>query len=331
MATKTAAGLVEFCKQCLNAKLGYVFGAFGRVCTTSLLDQCARNNPSPNLAGGPMRKLGEKWLGKRVVDCSGMIKYYLMTDKFGQDPKYTLALDTCININKAVKSGNINTLPETPGTLVYMPGHVGVYIGNGQVIESKGTAYGVCQTALKGRGWTKWFQIKEIDYTQSTSFVPLSLDTSEYTFKKLNQVYTLLAKGTEHPTVTSNNPKVCKVAYLKKDSRGYLFNLTSMGVGVATITAKTSKKTISIRVSCGCDIDTTNYTCKSGDTYTFLVKCIEKPNITIDDVNVAEVTYKGSDSRGHLFQMKAKKPGKTVIRSTLGTMSDRMNVTVNSK
>lgn len=47
-----------------------------------------------------------------------------------------------------------------------MPGHVGVYIGNGQVVEARGHAYGVVQTALKGRGWTKWGKCKFIEYVE---------------------------------------------------------------------------------------------------------------------------------------------------------------------
>ena len=87
MSKKTHTGLVSFCKECLAAKLGYVYSAFGRVGTKSLLDQAASNYPANNLAGGAMREVGEKWLGRRVVDCSGMIKYYLMADKFGDDPE----------------------------------------------------------------------------------------------------------------------------------------------------------------------------------------------------------------------------------------------------
>ena len=89
MAKKTNTGLVSFCKECLTAKLGYVYSAFGRVCTKSLLDQAASHYPANNLAGGQMRKVGEKWLGRRVVDCSGVIKYYLMADKFGDCLLYT--------------------------------------------------------------------------------------------------------------------------------------------------------------------------------------------------------------------------------------------------
>lgn len=39
MTGKTNTGLVEFCKQVLNDKCGYVYGTYGQVCTLSLLEQ----------------------------------------------------------------------------------------------------------------------------------------------------------------------------------------------------------------------------------------------------------------------------------------------------
>ena len=47
-------------------------------------------------------------------------------------------------------------MPDVPGVLVFMPGHVGIYIGNGKVIEARGHAYGVVETNLVGRGWKEW-------------------------------------------------------------------------------------------------------------------------------------------------------------------------------
>ena len=43
-------------------------------------------------------------------------------------------------------------------------GHIGVYIGNGEVIEAMGTKYGVVKTQLEGRGWTHWLEIPYINY-----------------------------------------------------------------------------------------------------------------------------------------------------------------------
>ena len=64
----------------------------------------------------------------------------------------------------ATVSGTIDTMPDTPGLAVWMEGHIGVYIGGGQVIEAMGTTYGVVKTELDGRGWTHWLEIPYIDY-----------------------------------------------------------------------------------------------------------------------------------------------------------------------
>ena len=54
--------------------------------------------------------------------------------------------------------------PDTPGLAVWKSGHIGVYIGNGEVIEAMGTKYGVVKTKLAGRGWSAWLQIPYISY-----------------------------------------------------------------------------------------------------------------------------------------------------------------------
>ena len=43
-------------------------------------------------------------------------------------------------------------------------GHIGIYIGDGKVIEAMGTKYGVVETELAGRGWTHWLKVPYITY-----------------------------------------------------------------------------------------------------------------------------------------------------------------------
>lgn len=169
--SKTSTGLVEFVKQALNNGAGYVYGTFGQTCTTALLDAKAKQYPANNLAGGSMRKTGEKWMGKRVMDCVGLIKYYLWSDGYGMNPVYNSSQDKSANgmLSACLESGSIGSMPDIPGILVFMPGHVGVYIGNGEVIESKGTAYGVVKTIFKGRGWKNWGKCPYISYTSQPS------------------------------------------------------------------------------------------------------------------------------------------------------------------
>ncbi|MGE4485851.1 MAG: hypothetical protein AB7C97_12155, partial [Oscillospiraceae bacterium] len=60
--------------------------------------------------------------------------------------------------------GDISSMPDTPGLAVWHDGHIGIYIGNGGVIEAMGTKYGVVKTQLADRGWTAWLEIPYITY-----------------------------------------------------------------------------------------------------------------------------------------------------------------------
>ena len=66
--------------------------------------------------------------------------------------------------HSATVSGTIDTIPETPGLAVWHEGHIGVYIGNGEVVEAMGTRYGVVKTKLEGARWTHWLKIPYISY-----------------------------------------------------------------------------------------------------------------------------------------------------------------------
>ena len=52
--------------------------------------------------------------------------------------------------NLATVKGKIGTMPDIPGLAVRYQNHVGVYIGNGEVIEARGVDYGV------GEDKTEW-------------------------------------------------------------------------------------------------------------------------------------------------------------------------------
>lgn len=43
---------------------------------------------------------------------------------------------------------------------------MGVYVGNGKVIEARGHKYGVVETNLGGRGWKQWGKLDWIDYVE---------------------------------------------------------------------------------------------------------------------------------------------------------------------
>lgn len=157
---KTNKGLVEYCQ----AQLGkpYWYGSFGNFGTLAFYDQKKKQYPSQYAwAYDPQDTM------QKVHDCVGLIKGYLWCDN-PQDgtPTYNPAQDKSANgmKNACTVCGDISTIPELPGVLVFKTGHVGVYVGNGEVIEARGHNYGVVKTKLNERGWTSWGQCPYITY-----------------------------------------------------------------------------------------------------------------------------------------------------------------------
>lgn len=168
MATKTNTGLVAYAK----AQLGkpYWYGCFGQKSTSSLLTAKARQYPTLYTAGRIANC--RKQYGVKVHDCVGLIKGYLWSDSATDlTPTYNAAQDKSANgmYNACRERGTLATMPDLPGVLVFMNGHVGVYIGGGYVIEARGFSSGVVKTKLAGRGWTKWGKCPYITYSKATA------------------------------------------------------------------------------------------------------------------------------------------------------------------
>ena len=66
----------------------------------------------------------------------------------------------------ATEKGSIDSMPEIPGLAVWHSGHIGIYIGGGEVIEAMGTRYGVVRTNLTDGSWTHWLKVPYITYVE---------------------------------------------------------------------------------------------------------------------------------------------------------------------
>lgn len=159
--SKTGQGLVEYAL----AQLGkpYWWGTFGQTASAGLLAEKRQQYPERYTAGDFTAQFGQK-----VHDCVGLIKGYLWCDTPDSEPIYKAAQDVAVSglYMVCTKSGSIDTMPNIPGVCVFMRnmGHVGVYIGDGYVIEASGHAMGVVQTKLAGRGWGLWGKPRWISY-----------------------------------------------------------------------------------------------------------------------------------------------------------------------
>ena len=143
----------------------YWFGTFGQKASTSLLTSKRKQYPNyyTDSDFSSQAKAGQK-----VHDCGGVIKGALMSPN--ADPnaivkynaKYDVDSDTMLN--QCSESGSIGSIPEIEGVLVFKKGHVGVYIGDGKVVEARGHKYGVIESNLGDMPWTNWGKHKDIEY-----------------------------------------------------------------------------------------------------------------------------------------------------------------------
>lgn len=158
---KTAKALVEYCFKQLGRP--YWYGTFGQRATRQLYLNRKATYPRYYTASD-----FECQFGQKVHDCIGLVKGFFWCDD-ADSTHYVYKKDfpdvsADGQYNRSTRKGDISTLPETPGVLVFMKGHVGVYVGNGEVIEARGHKFGVVKTKLSERSWKRWALIDEISY-----------------------------------------------------------------------------------------------------------------------------------------------------------------------
>ena len=167
-ATKNNLDLVQWAIAAQRNRWGYVWGTFGQVLDNNLYN--AKLQQYPEEVGRYADFIQSNWLGGRTADCVGFIKGYSWLDAQTLQINYAANGMPDINADQmyqyAIEKGSIDTIPEIPGLAVWHQGHIGIYIGNGQVIEAKGTQYGVVQTQLADGSWTHWLKIPYINYVE---------------------------------------------------------------------------------------------------------------------------------------------------------------------
>lgn len=160
----------------------YWYGTCVYKCTTSTLNSKSKQYPS-HYTSDRMSKY-KSHVSKKMVsaDCVGLGKGYNWTyggegviESIGTDKTFKSKYgnncpDKSANgmftyaKSKGLKWGKISTIPEVPGLAVRYDGHVGFYVGNGEVIEARGFNYGIVKTKLAGRKWDHWYEFPGIKY-----------------------------------------------------------------------------------------------------------------------------------------------------------------------
>lgn len=154
--TIKASNLVALFRQARDERWGYIWGESGGIWTQKEQDSATRDMTIQH---------GQKWVGKRVADCSGLFRWaanelggYVY---HGSNTMWNAYTDPDMR-------GAVGGLMEIfPGTAVYQNTngkrtHVGLYVGVGKygvetVIEAQGTRTGVVESKLSA--WDEWGEL----------------------------------------------------------------------------------------------------------------------------------------------------------------------------
>ena len=175
----TNKGLVKYAQSMLDYGSPYWYGTYGNTATEKLYQEKKRQYPSNYPPQKWTYESFKTQFGRKVHDCIGLVKRYLMNPTIGEDgyvrdplatSKYNAKYDISANMleAQAKEKGAISTIPEIVGLIVWKSGHVGIYIGNGWVIEERGHSYGTVKTKLSERPWVKWIKHPDITYVTDT-------------------------------------------------------------------------------------------------------------------------------------------------------------------
>lgn len=153
--------LISKFQYALEDHWGYIWGQWGGTWT-----QAKQNAASREMTV----KYGSKWIGHRVADCSGMFRWAY--SELGEAIAHgsNSIFDRYCSAKGTLKNGKRTDGADLlPGTAVFTGdakehGHIGLYVGNGKVIEAAGTRQGVIKSDVTDSKWTYWGELKAVDY-----------------------------------------------------------------------------------------------------------------------------------------------------------------------
>jgi hypothetical protein len=167
--------LIEKFQQALGEKWGYIWGTDGEKWTAAKQKQLEKTTDADRAQG---RQYGSKWIGSMVADCSGLFSWaFKKLGGYMYHGSDTMYRKYCTYKGELKKGKRTDGLAMKPGTAVFVwngkkYSHVGLFIGNGTVIEAMGTINGVTTSKVTASKWTHWGELKNVNYTNQEQTDP---------------------------------------------------------------------------------------------------------------------------------------------------------------
>lgn len=155
---------VKIAKDIQSMNTAYAWGTFGQKKTDSFIDSKMKQYPKWYNTTR-VNHLKAQSNDTYLFDCVGLIKSILWGFP---NVRYATNGVPDINANTMIEkcsiiSTNFNDIVD--GAVVWLDGHIGIYIGNNQVIEcTPAFDNKVCITNINQRKWIKWGRLSYIDY-----------------------------------------------------------------------------------------------------------------------------------------------------------------------
>ncbi len=209
-----AAALIEKFRISLEEKWGYIYGMKHVLWTQARQDAYVKAYSGKDSLRQLSCDVGSKWIGHIVTDCSGLFAYWLEQLKEKCAHGSNSIYDNYCKSKGTMKNGKKASGKDLkPGTAVFTTGsdgrhgHIGLYAGNGKVIEAYGAKKGVIESNVTDDRWKEWGELKMIDYDGADEDPPWDED------KDKDADYPTLRRGSKGKYVT--------LLQVKLKDRGY--------------------------------------------------------------------------------------------------------------
>ena len=181
--TITMDDLVAKFKYALDNKWGYILNTWHTKWTQALQNEKVSymkkkyganwqdSDSAKKDSGYSAAMYGDRWIGHWVTDCSGLF-YWAFKELGGYiyHGSNTMWNKYCSSKGKLSNGKRTDGNKLKAGTAVFVlkngtdRSHVGLYIGNGKVIEASGTKSGVITTDITNSKWAEWGELKGVLY-----------------------------------------------------------------------------------------------------------------------------------------------------------------------
>lgn len=178
-----ASELIALFWVAINEIWGYIWGTAGKQWTQALQNQkinyMVKNFGSDWKTDSEAKKnkyyysalYGAKWIGHMVADCSGLFAWAFA--KLGGAIAHgsnSIWDRYCTSKGKLAGGKRTDGMELRPGTAVFVNKsgsdrtHIGLYVGDGTVIEAASAQKGVITSAITDKKWAEWGELKNVEY-----------------------------------------------------------------------------------------------------------------------------------------------------------------------